>query len=101
MSERFDVQRTPNARFEDADLIWNGGASNPRAVARALVRAIDESSNEGCDERNDPAVQMILDHLCFLCGLPQPSFSVEWKNWDNVERTVAEKVQSCQELKSA
>ena len=33
-------------RFYNADAIWNGGASNPRAVARALVEAIDEAVEE-------------------------------------------------------
>jgi hypothetical protein len=33
-------------RFYNADAIWNGGASNPRAVARTLVEAIDEAVEE-------------------------------------------------------
>lgn len=65
-------------RFKNADAIWNGGASNPRAVARALVEAIDEAIDEATAEggsteaANDPAVHLIIDHLCFLVGLPQP-----------------------------
>lgn len=78
-------------RFEDADLIWNGGASNPRAVARALVRAIDEASSEAVPN-GDAAVVMILDHLCFLCGLPQPSSQTSIEYWTEVERVVQEGV---------
>lgn len=60
-------------RFHDADLIWHFGASNPRAVARALVEAIDAATENGSDgARDDAAVHLILDHLCFLCGLRQP-----------------------------
>ena len=67
-------------RFKDADNIWNGGASNPRGVARALVDAIDSACEEGRGSAGakDAAVQMILDHLCFLCGMPQPSFGRDW-----------------------
>lgn len=61
-------------RFKNADAIWNGGACNPRAVARALVEAIDEAVEEGGGSAaaDDPAVHLIIDHLCFLVGLPQP-----------------------------
>ena len=80
-------------RFKNAHQIWNGGASNPRAVARVLVEAIDEAVTEGGGGRAaaDPAVQMILHHLCFLCGLPQPSLEVSLSDWDRVLAEVKEK----------
>ena len=65
-----ELNKKHTKRFYDAYLIWNGGASNPRAVARAMVEAIDTASNEGKVE--DAAVHLILDHLCFLCFLCQP-----------------------------
>lgn len=68
---------TISKRFENAAHIWGGGACNPRGVARALVEAIDEACTEGNghDAANDPAVHLIMDHLCFIVGLPQPSLS--------------------------
>lgn len=77
-------------RFKNADQIWHVGASNPRAVARALVEAIDEAVTEGhgSDSAKDPAVQMILDHLCFLCGLPQPALSMSFQEWDAILASV-------------
>lgn len=74
-------------RFAEADAIWNGGASNPRAVARALVEAIDQA----CDESrgvNDPAVYMILDHLCFLVGMPQPALDMSPEEWIRIMEEV-------------
>jgi len=64
-------------RFSNAAEIWGVGASNPRGVARALVEAIDEACEEGqgSDGANDPAVHLILDHLCSLVGLPQPTLA--------------------------
>lgn len=77
-------------RFKDAHEIWNNGASNPRGVARALVDAIDAAVEEGGGSRAaaDPAVQMILDHLCFLCGLPQPSLDLTVVEWLDIEKAV-------------
>jgi hypothetical protein len=65
-------------RFDVAAHIWGGGASNPRGVARSLVTAIDEAveENGGSDGAKDPAVQLIIDHLAFLCGLPQPTCEI-------------------------
>jgi hypothetical protein len=85
-------------RFNNANAIWNGGASNPRAVARALVEAIDDATTEGrgSDGAADPAVQMILDQLCFLCGLPQPSMAMAWDDWSLIQRCVGEGVAKCQ-----
>ena len=77
-------------RHKDAHEIWNNGASNPSGVARALVQAIDEARTDGTMP-NDPAVQMILDHLCFLCGLPQPSFEVPPPEWLKILNEVEEK----------
>ena len=59
-------------RFKKAWNIWNGGACNPRAIARTLVEAIDEAAADTGDAI-DPAVQMIMDHLCFIVGLPAGS----------------------------
>ena len=82
-------------RHKDAAAIWKGGASNPRGVARALVAAIDEAVEEGdgSNAAKDPAVQMILDHLCFLCGLPQPSLdsSMTYERWTAIEKEVEER----------
>ena len=75
-------------RHNDAQAIWFGGASNPRAVVRALLSATDEAAISGSDAAKDPAVQMILDHLCFLCGLPQPSMSMGVHEWDIVVQEV-------------
>jgi hypothetical protein len=78
-------------RFKDAHQIWHGGASNPKAVARALVNAIDEAIEiGGSDAAVDPAVQMILDHLCYLCELPQPSLSMSYENWNLIMKVVEE-----------
>lgn len=78
-------------RHRDALAIWEGGACNPRGVARALVSAIDEAYGDStADARNDPAVQMILDHLCFLCGLPQPSLDMMGGAWDEIMKQVKE-----------
>jgi cytochrome c5 len=66
-------------RFWAADNIWNGGACNPRGIARALVEAFDQAAEEGGGTDaacNDAAARMILDHLCFLCHLPQPSLTM-------------------------
>lgn len=80
-------------RFKKAYQIWHGGACNPRAVARALTEAIDEAVGEGggSDAAKDPAVQMIMGHLCFLVGLPQPSLAMPWSDWGLVMKCVEEK----------
>ena len=69
-------------RFKNAYEIWNVGASNPVGVANALLDAMKEVRDEGGEVSNDLAVQMILDHLCFLCNMPQPSFFME--NWERI-----------------
>lgn len=70
-------------RFNNAYEIWHNGASNPRGVARALVEAIDEAvaENGGSAGASDPAVQMIMDQLSFLVGLPQPSLTMTPREW--------------------
>ena len=73
-------------RFKNAYEIWNVGASNPVGVTNALLDAMKEVRDEGGDPSNDAAVQMILDHLCFLCNMPQPSFIME--NWERVYKAV-------------
>ena len=81
-------------RFKNAWEIWNGGASNPRAVARALVQAIDEATEDGggSDAANDPAVHMVVDQLCFLVGLPQVSLAMSHSDWHLVMKCVEEKL---------
>ena len=78
------------SRFDNAYEIWHNGASNPRGVARSLVEAIDEAvtENGGSAGAKDPAVQMILDHLCFLCGLPQPCFVNGGTKWEIIKEAV-------------
>lgn len=78
-------------RFKNAYEIWNVGASNPVGVTNALLDAMKEVRDEGGDPSNDPAVQMILDHLCFLCNMPQPSFYMDWVRWTNIYKAVEEK----------
>ena len=60
-------------RFKNAYEIWNADASNPMGVTNALLDAMKEARDEGGDPSNDAAVQLILDHLCFLCNMTQPS----------------------------
>lgn len=52
-------------RNKDA-LTCQGGASNERRVAAALVSAIDECRADCKDPREDPAVFLILHQLTFL-----------------------------------
>ena len=76
-------------RFKNAYEIWNVGASNPMGVTNALLDAMKEVRGEGGDINKDPAVQMILDHLCSLCNMPQPSFLME--NWERIYSEVEER----------
>lgn len=78
-------------RFKNAYEIWNVGASNPVGVTNALLDAMKEVRDEGGEVGNNLAVQMILDHLCFLCGLPQPSCFMDWVRWTNIYKEVEEK----------
>lgn len=82
-----------NKRWKNAHQIWHGGACNPRAIARALVEAIDEATEEGggSDGAKDPAVQMILDQLAFIVGLPLPSLAMSGEDWALVMKCVEEK----------
>ena len=58
-------------------------------MARSLVEAIDAvTENGGSAGAKDPAVQMILDHLCFLCGLPQPCMGGGGYIWMRVKEEV-------------
>ena len=82
-------------RFKAANEIWNVGASNPRGVANALLDAMRE---DGCDPANDAAVKMILDHLCFLCGLPQPSLSMSDSEWLALWREVSSREEAAQSV---
>lgn len=76
-------------RFKNAYEIWNVGASNPVGVTNALLDAMKEVRDEGVDPSNDAAVQLILDHLCFLCNVPQPLSIME--NWGSIYNEVEEK----------
>ena len=78
-------------RFKNAYEIWNVGASNPVGVTNALLDAMKEVRDEGGDINKDPAVKLILDHLCFLCGMPQPSCFMDWVRWMNIYKEVEEK----------
>ena len=78
-------------RFKNAYEIWNMGASNPVGVTNALLDAMREARDEGGDASNDPAVQMILDHLCFLCNMPQPAFYMDGLRWTRIYAAVEEK----------
>ena len=63
-------------RHDDALYIWEIGASNPCGVANALVTAIKECHKEHKDPRQDAAVKLILDQLCFL--LKEYQVSSQW-----------------------
>ena len=78
-------------RFKNAYEIWNVGASNPVGVTNALLDAMKEVRDEGGGINHDPAVQVILDQLCFLCNMPQPSFFMDWVRWTNIYKEVEEK----------
>ena len=77
-------------RHDNAVHAWYGGSSNPRAIARALTEAIDEAviEGKGTAAAKDPACQVLLDTLCFLCGLPQPSIAMETLEWLRIEQEV-------------
>ena len=78
-------------RFKNAYEIWNVGASNPMGVANALLDAMREARDEGGDVNNDPAVQLILDHLCSLCNMPQPTNYMDSVLWARLYAAVEEK----------
>ena len=51
--------------------IWEGGACNPRALARELVRSIDhfsENGSDGVSTAEAAPIRVVLAHLCFLLG---------------------------------
>ena len=76
-------------RYMNAYKIWSMDASNPVGVTNALLDAMKEVRDEGGDINKDPAVQMILDHLCSLCNMPQPLPLME--NWERIYRAVEER----------
>lgn len=76
-------------RYMNAYMLWTGGASNPMGVTNTLLDAMKEVRGEDGDISQDPAVKLILDHLCFLCNMPQPSFIME--NWERVYKAVEDK----------
>lgn len=78
-------------RYMNAYMIWTGGASNPMGVTNALLDAMKEVRGEGGDISQDPAVQVILDHLCFLCNMPQPSLRIPAEEWVGIYKAVEEK----------
>lgn len=51
-------------RFQQALLLQS--ACNARAVAHRLVDFMDEARKEGGDEREDPAVKLVLHQLVWL-----------------------------------
>jgi hypothetical protein len=59
---------TTNQRFADA-LAISAGASNPSGIARTLVHALDEIQANTEDKWSDPAVQLIVSQLAYLCGI--------------------------------
>lgn len=78
-------------RYVNAYAIWTLGASNPVGVTNALLDAMKEARDEGGDPSNDTAVQMILDHLCFLCHIAQPSMAMFPSSWNRIFDKVEEK----------
>ena len=56
------------ARFRDA-LHISEGACNPCGIAHSLVNACQECIGEGRDQKSDPAVQLIVSQLAYLCGI--------------------------------
>ena len=62
--------------------MWNGGASNLRAISRALTKAVDLQSE---NPEVTSAIQLLVDHLAFLVGLPQPSLRLSNAQWALVE----------------
>lgn len=65
--------------------IWNGGACNPRAMARALVRSLDAGQEAGNlrGEAGAPA-RIILAQLCFILACsPNSLGDVESDNGDS------------------
>lgn len=60
-------------------------------VTNALLDAMREARDEGSDPSNDAAVQVILDHLCFLCHIAQPSMAMFPVSWNKIFAEVEEK----------
>ena len=65
-----------NKRKQHA-LIAQGGACNPRPIAKALLDAIDECRAEGVNAREDAATRLIAHQLTFLLDV--------WKLDDPIE----------------
>ena len=58
-------------RHNDAIAI-SDGACNPHAIARSLVRALDECRSANFDTdatTHDPAIQLIVSQLAYICGI--------------------------------
>ncbi len=55
-------------RFKDAFEVQKLGACNPCGIASTLVAACRECLAEGVSQCEDPAVQLIVHQLAFLCG---------------------------------
>lgn len=58
------------SRHDDALLIQQG-ACNPAGIARTLVAACDECLAEGVQQREDPAVRLIVHQLAYLCNVAE------------------------------
>ena len=57
-------------RFNDALMIQQG-ACNPSGIARTLVAACKECLDENGDQRNDPAIRLIVHQLAYLCNVAE------------------------------
>ena len=59
---------TTNQRFADA-LAISAGTCNPSEIARTLVAALNEIQAGTEDKCSDPAVQLIVSQLAYICGI--------------------------------
>jgi len=71
-------------RNENA-IIISDGASNPRAILRAMLQAENEITAEGNTSTHmyltDPALKLMVHQLCFLMNIPTSEDLLEWEEW--------------------
>lgn len=67
-------------RHRDALLIQEG-ACNPCGIAHSLVEACREVIAERGDQRNDPAVRLIIHQLAYLVGVPTDETMTDYAAW--------------------